>query len=237
MRTEPLVAGTIVHFESEIMGETRPILVQFPDVEAGTAVDVVVVLDAETHGFHISGLVDFFSHEHVNKMPKAMVVGVVNTNRLRDTTPTPTERWSEGGGVHIFNRFLSEELIPWIDKNYSTTGQRTLIGHSGSGIAAMYSVIDGTGTFGHVVAVDPSLDWDDDHPLEDLKSALKSNDQIDCQFLVSTYTNKKPINSLKKLLRKSAPKGLDWSIEQYESESHNSMVHKAVYDALLAIHG
>lgn len=232
---EPLVVGEVVHLPSDRLGENRPVLVQVPEAEHGEALDVIVVLDAESHGYHVSGIVDFLSHRHVERMPKAIVVGVLNIDRVRDTTPTPTESWPTGGRTRDFAHFLADELLPWIEAEYSTTGRRTLVGHSGSGLAALYSLIETPGAFQSIIAVDPSVDWDEDVFFDDARKAWKRADDLDVRLVLSTYRDKPILKKLEQLLKRDAPRGLTWTWQRFEGETHGSMVHRAVYDGLLEL--
>ena len=67
-----------------------------------------------------------------------IVVGIPNTNRGRDLTPTEVDidfftgdsiQYVSGGG-NIFLDFIEKELIPYIDETYPTTPYRTFVGHS-----------------------------------------------------------------------------------------------------------
>jgi len=235
---EPLVTGKIVHFTTTIIGEERPLWIRVPQgTNPGGRLDLVVVLDGETHWRHVSGIVDFLSHRYVDRMPKAVVIGIPNTNRIRDTTPTPTAQWPQGGGARDFVRFLAEELLPWAEESWNLSRRRTLVGHSGSALAAMYALLDVPDAFQHIVAVDPSLGWDEGVFFDDAQAEWNLRRTLELRLLVSTYRDKEVIRELQGLLRRSAPGGLDWSVDNFQGETHNSMVHRAVYDGLLQVYG
>lgn len=234
---EPLVVGEVVVLESALLGEPRPITVQVPpDVAADTALDVIVVLDAETHGYHVSGIVDFLADRYVERLPPTLVIGVLNTDRLRDTTPTPTEKYPDGGGARRFVRFLAEELLPWVAAEHATTGHVTLVGHSGSGLAALYALLDAPDSVDTVIAVDPSVGWDEGVFFEHAEEALSRRSAHAARLHLSTYREKDEFERLEKLLGKRAPRTLRWSARRYAGETHGSMVHRALLDALEA-HG
>ena len=68
-----------------------------------------------------------------------LVAGIGNTDRTRDLTPqTEKKEEKEGssGGADTFLKFISDELIPWVDKNYRTQSYRLLTGHSFGGLVA-----------------------------------------------------------------------------------------------------
>ena len=65
------------------------------------------------------------------------------------------------GGAERFTQFLADELIPTIERTYPTSGHRTLIGHSYAGLFTIHTLIHHPDLFRNYVAIDPSLDWDD----------------------------------------------------------------------------
>ena len=73
-----------------------------------------------------------------NIIPECIVVSIDNTNRGRDLSPNtgfnsnlPLGTFKKG--TDIFYKVLNHEIVPFIDKNYSTSGFNVLIGHSDSG--------------------------------------------------------------------------------------------------------
>ena len=81
--------------------------------------------------------------------PKMIVVGIPNTNRMRDLTPTTPEgeqfyidssASTNSGGGEKFISFIEKELIPHIESNYPTQPYRMLIGHSLGGLMVMHAL-------------------------------------------------------------------------------------------------
>ena len=73
-----------------------------------------------------------------NIIPECIVVSIDNTKRGRDLTPNlpfnsnlPLGTFRKG--TEIFYKILNQEIVPFINKNYSTSGFNVLIGHSDSG--------------------------------------------------------------------------------------------------------
>lgn len=61
-----------------------------------------------------------------------------------------------------FIRFFQEELIPFVEKNYRTTGitDRTLFGHSAGGQFTLYTILTNTDTFQNYIACAPAVNDD-----------------------------------------------------------------------------
>lgn len=116
-------------------------------------------------------------------LPHIVLVGISNrTDRTRDLTTSKIEsrRGStfnyETGGAELFTSFIENELIPEIDKNYPTTKFRTLIGHSYAGLFTINMLLNHSHVFNNYIAIDPSLDWDNQKLLIEAKKKLKTKD-------------------------------------------------------------
>ncbi len=101
-----------------------------------------------------------------------IVVAVANTEARRDEyTPTAVElkrsdgTVSEGGGkANLYGRFLIEELMPFIDRTYRTRQDAASTGVGGSSLGGLVSVwlgLEHPDVFGNVLAVSPTVWWDD----------------------------------------------------------------------------
>ena len=69
-------------------------------------------------------------------------------------------------------KFLREELIPYIDKNYNTQSFRILEGHSTSGTFTLRHS-QNTTLFDAFIAVSPSMYWDEQIMLTIIEKYLK----------------------------------------------------------------
>jgi len=114
-------------------------------------------------------------------LPHMILVGISNReNRTRDLTISSieTRRGSamnaETGGADNFTAFIEKELIPYIDKSYSTTPYRTLIGHSYAGLFTLNMLINHQHLFSNYIAIDPSIEWNDQNLLKQAKVKLAS---------------------------------------------------------------
>ena len=114
-------------------------------------------------------------------LPHMILVGISNrTNRTRDLTTSKVNmrRGSsfkkESGGAENFTEFMENELIPYIDNKYKSLGHRTLIGHSYAGLFTINMLINHKHIFQNYIAIDPSLDWDNQKLLKEAKEKLTS---------------------------------------------------------------
>lgn len=108
-------------------------------------------------------------------MPEMILVGISNdTNRNRDLTTSPVDSpWiKESGGADAFMAFIEKELIPFVEANYPVTNYRTLIGHSYGGLFTINALMNHSQLFDNYIAMDPSLDWDNQKLLKQSKDLM-----------------------------------------------------------------
>ncbi len=173
--TEPgnsnLIIGKTDSLRSEILDETRNIWVHVPDEAAGaifgqTSYPVLYLLDGPGHFHAVTGMLKNLGDNGI--VPRMVVVGIPNTDRTRDLTPTHVDVMfgdsafarTSGGGAKFMD-FVEKELIPYVESKYPVTGYRTFVGHSFGGLSAVYSLLSRPHLFSNYVAIDPSLWWDD----------------------------------------------------------------------------
>ena len=142
----PVVVGQRLQLRSQSMGDVRPYFVHRPanyDI-SNARYPVLVVLDGESLFQHASATVDLLAA--AGKIPPMLVVGIPNVDRFRDLDSTAAP------GTSPFLKFVRDELLPTIDRDYRTQPYRVLAGHSYAGLFALYSLIDAPEAFrGYVV--------------------------------------------------------------------------------------
>lgn len=164
---------------SEVLHEKREYFVHLPPSYWQASGNqrhypVLYMLDGENFFVTASDITDFMSGGTNGNyaIPEVVVVGVINTNRTRDMTPTRIVHgsggigdWSASGGSEDFFRFLQTELIPRIDRDYRTLHYRIAAGHSLAGLAVVNAFQHHPGMFQATIALDPSLWWDNGYLL------------------------------------------------------------------------
>jgi len=166
---------------SNVLNESREYWVRLPEnysPNSNVKYPVVYLLD----GFSLkNNLETVYDNYWGHYLPHMILVGISNrTNRTRDLTISQIKerRGSamnvETGGADNFRQFIEKELIPYIDKTYPTTSYRTLIGHSYAGLFALDVLINNNHLFKNYIAIDPSIEWDNQKLLIQAKEKLKS---------------------------------------------------------------
>lgn len=173
--------GIIDSVYSNILKESRELYIHLPesyDSNSQRKYPVIYVLDGDVLLNAVSTVHDFYWGGY---MPEMIIVGISNeNNRTRDLTTSKiesrrgTEYNQEHGGANDFIMSIEKELIPYIEKNYPVTNYRTLIGHSYGGLFTINVLINHTDLFENYLAIDPSLDWDNQKLLKQSKEVIKS---------------------------------------------------------------
>jgi uncharacterized protein len=243
---------------SKILGEERTYLVSLPGGYTNekfqkTNYPVLYLLDAEVHFNSVSSVIEILS-SGVNGsyvLPPMIVVGIINTNRSRDQTPTHVEStggdfnpaFKASGGGDNFLKFLGDELIPHIDSTYRTMPYRVLVGHSSGGLMAIHALYKGA-PFNAYISIEPSLWWDNQLLLQKAKEYFLQADLNGiCLFLAQAnallprspdllMTHHESIKTFATYLETRNPSGLDWKYQYYENDAHGSVAFVATYEGL-----
>lgn len=164
---------------STTLNESRDFWVRLPDnfqQDNDEKYAVIYLID----GFSLeSTLQAVYANYWGHYLPHMILVGISNrNNRIRDLTTSQIKmrRGSamndKTGGAETFTKFLEKELIPYIDGKYPTMNYRTLIGHSYAGLFTINMLVNHKHLFQNYIAIDPSLDWDDQKLLKEAKQKL-----------------------------------------------------------------
>jgi predicted alpha/beta superfamily hydrolase len=246
--------------KSTILNEQRSLFIYTPyankKIQPSTeeTYPVLYVLDGENHFRSVVALVERLVGSGV--CPSMMVVGIPNTNRTRDLTPTASEGNSDGlkntGGGEKFISFLEKELMPYIESSYPTAPYKILMGHSLGGLMVMHTLVHHTDLFNAYVPIDAAVWWDDHKILKEAKLAFeKNNYENKTLFLaianrmekgIDTTAVQKDSSEKTELIRYNLelihhlnqhPKNkLRFHYAYYEKESHSTVAFIAAYDAL-----
>jgi uncharacterized protein len=235
----PLVIGERLTLRSNILGEERVILVHTPPgyKRSKAAYPVLYLLDGDAHFHHTTGLTTFLANNQ--RSPELIVVGVTNTDRGRDLTPTAMKDRPGSGGGAKFLSFLKDELRPRIERDYRTTPYRILVGHSLGGLFAAYALVSAPDAFNAYVSISPSLWWDDELMRREAETLFTKRPDLQA-FLYFTVGDEPGRmfdgnKSFATMLKAKAPKGLTWDFKHMERENHGTLVHRTIHDALEAL--
>jgi predicted alpha/beta superfamily hydrolase len=228
--------------QSAILKEKRFIQVVLPiDYKPGTQdkYDVTYVLDGEGNTKLIENIQQFIIGEGF--MPQTIIVGIFNTDRTRDLTPSHEQGFETSGGADQFLRFLKNELVPYINKNYPSNGDNTLFGHSFGALFAMYAYLQDPQLFKSLIAADPSFWWGNGNMEKLAKEKLPGFSGIKTTLFITGREGQgireMRILPMDTILQKWAPPGLTWKLSAYPNETHGTVRLKSIYDGLKFTYG
>ncbi len=242
----PVPQRLVAH--SNVLNEDRVIWVRMPAAAQGKkeSYPVLYMTDGGTNVNEIGSTIDFLAD--TNFMPPLIVVGITNTDRARDLTPSHAGvKHSDGtvdpvptsGGADKFLDFIQTELVPEIEKRYPTQPYRILTGHSLGGLFVVHALIARPDLFNAYIASSPSLWWDDFRVLHQAQEFFLKQKEFKKTLFFSLGNESghmsEGFEQLQKTLGANPPKGFVVASAHYREENHNSTELLSHYAALRAI--
>ena len=244
---EALANAETVRWTSKVLGEERTILVSTPRgyAQGSARYPVLYLTDGETNLLFTRGTVDFLVRNGL--MPDVVIVGVANTDRTRDLTPTrgfgfradgTAVLQETSGGAGKFLDFFEKELVPYVEATYRTLPLRVFAGHSLGGLFALDALAERPGLFGATIAASPALNWDHDVVLERLAKFLDGRKELRHTLFVTMADEEdgdpRPtrFERLRRLLKGTKAAGFAWGALELPDEDHGSVVLRSWYHGL-----
>lgn len=262
-----IVIGKIDTVYSTILGEKRQVWVYTPDITAPNHVatqryPVLYLLDGDGHFPSVTGLIQQLSQVNGNTvLPEMIVVGIPNTNRTRDLTPThvasdlpamDSNFSKNSGGGKNFLAFIEKELVPHIDSVYPAAPYKVLVGHSFGGLTVIDALANHPGLFNAYIAIDPSMWYDHQRFLAAVKKKLSSNRYDGTKLFIgiaNTMPDGMTLQQMKKdtsdetrhirsifaldtYIKANPKNNLQYASKYYADDNHGSVPLVSEYDGL-----
>lgn len=245
--------SNVLTIHSKVLNEDRKIYIHCPKPDSanlGNRFPVLYIMDAENHFELLAQYADYLSRSDVLAMPKIIVVGIPNTDRRRDLTPTKSildylgkpdssNILKPSGGNENFLEFIQTELFPVIDKNYKTAPYRIFAGHSFGGLSSINCMLTHADMFDAYIAVSPSLWWDNEYLLKFTDKKLKKGSVLNKRFFYSDGNEggsnsffHKGLLKLDSIITGKNLLEIDHKYKHYPAETHMTVPIVAYYDAL-----
>ena len=237
---------------SNVLNEDRAILVRMPAAVQGKKdkYPVLYLADGDGHINEVGAIIDFLASQ--NRCSPLIVVGIPNTDRTRDLTPTHgdakgpdgaiLQTFPTSGGGDKFLEFIQTELFPEIEKRYPTQHYRIFAGHSLGGLLAIHALVAHADMFNAYIAVSPSLQWDDQHTLHQAQQFFPKQKELNKTLFFSLGNEGATANpmgdgfeQLQKLFTTATPKGFMVRSARYPDEDHGSTTFLAHYAGLRTV--
>lgn len=257
--------GVLDSVHSNILKENRKIYVQLPE-NYNPSLDqkypVLYVLDGEVFLPTVHNVHSFYSGGF---MPEMVIIGISNdNNRMRDlTTSKVTEMYGmpfeqENGEAANFSKFIENELIPFVENKYPVTNYRTLIGHSYGGLFTISTLVNQPNLFANYLAIDPSLDWDDQKLLKEAQEKIATQNYKNKALFVSLSGQLHMQNSqitidnvmedtsgftlfarsniaFSNMVKQNAKNGLSFEWKFYPEDLHGTIPFPSIMDGLILL--
>jgi predicted alpha/beta superfamily hydrolase len=257
--------GILDSLYSDVLEESRKIYIQIPasySAEKSQKYPVAFILDGEMFLPTVNNVHDYYSGGF---MPEMVLVGISNNkNRTRDlTTSTIRTKYGmpfneENGEADNFFKFIEKELMPFVENKYPVSNYRTLIGHSYGGLFAIYTLINHPHLFANYLAIDPSLDWNDQKLLKEAQSLIATQKYKDKSLFVSLsgqlhmQDSKVTIENVmhdttdftlfarsniafSNMVRQNVNNGLSFNWKFYPGDLHGTIPFPSIMDGLIAL--
>ncbi len=262
-----IIIGKVDSVHSTILKEKRKVWVYVPDMKSGQSgtgqrYPVVYLLDGDGHFESVVGIIQQLSQVNGNTvLPEMIIVGIPNTDRTRDLTPThivsdppmmDSSFSKTTGGGENFAAFLQQELMPHIDSVYPTQAYKTLIGHSFGGLTVMNILTNHTKMFNAYICIDPSMWYDKEAFLKTTAKKLSAQKYGGTKLylgIANTLPEKMSVEKMKKdtgidtrhvrsifaldkFIKDNAKNGLKYASKYYADDDHGSVPLPSEYDGL-----
>jgi len=262
-----IVIGKVDSVYSSILKEKRKVWIYVPNMSGdmqnkNQRYPVLYLLDGEGHFQSVVGMIQQLSQVNGNTIvPEMIIVGIPNTDRTRDLTPThiandppmmDSASSKNTGGGENFAAFLEKELMPHIDSSYPTQPYKLLIGHSFGGLTVMNIITNHTKLFNAYIAIDPSMWYDKEQFLKTTLQKLASQKYNGTSLYVgiantmaegmtldklkkdntSETRHIRSIFDLDKFIKINSSNGLKYASKYYSDDDHGSVPLISEYDGL-----
>ncbi len=186
--------------QSAILNQKRPVLIYTPpmyDERDLVSFDVIYVFDAQNRElFDLAHAAISFS----DFKRQCIVVGIVSPAyeeqeyyRNNDMLPAPInvkpeEYLVKNANGENFWRYITDELMPYVEQNYRTTTRRIGIGHSLSASFALDKMIHHPDVFDAALCISPNLSYDGLRPANDF-TKLNFDLPLERKFIYISQAN------------------------------------------------
>lgn len=252
-----IVIGVSDSLYSDVLNEQREIWVHLPKkIEEGKKYPVIYVLNSPRHFYPVTGILKLLEDFDI---PKSIVVGITDTDGIRDFTPTNVKEGRQGqsvetsGGASNFIKFMQCELTPYLENKYPADKMSTIVGHSIGGLFTIYAYVNHPEVFDNYLAIDPSLWWDKEDLVKQSKKLLKK-DNYQNKSLHLAVANSYKVDTVKVRRMDNEPteglranlkfhdilvenqNHLETSWQYYPEEDHGGIVTPGIYNGLRSVY-
>ena len=215
--------------QSGILQEERPIRIHLPRKYelSGGRYPVLFVLDADQEDLFKYAVRDAGLLADRGEIPAMIIVGIENTNRLRDMNVPDFEYQGEAvvGGAGKFLDFIKEELVPYIDEKYRTSHPKIVFGGSASATFSIFAMVSRPAVFDAYIASSPSFFVNEKLIDQYSRNFFSGSESLDRVFFMNlgTEDTAKRVRQTKAyavLVERLAPPEFKWELRVMDGLGH-----------------
>jgi predicted alpha/beta superfamily hydrolase len=216
--------GKYKKFQSVILGGEVTYLVHLPDGYEKSTKDypVIYMMNGQSVSSfaNASSTLDNLSNERI---PDMILIGISNTGMAANYRSCPDDSGNVKPG-DSFGKFLKEDLIPEVRKNYRTNDYKILFGQSNTGLFVLYSFLIQPDLFNAYIVASPMFGWCPQFYTEKTRAFLNNNTSLNKKLYVSygdlDYIEVlRYINDFEEILKQS-PASFQWKVDLIENAGH-----------------
>lgn len=218
-----------ITFPSEVMDQDRTIKIYLPkDYTEEKSYPVIYITDGRNVNFNVAAnYLDGLSETYFNLIPQSILVAI-HHNRRNDDLDVHD---SESGKV--FMQYLHEELLPYMDSNYATSGFNAMIGHSNGAEYNHFLMMDDNNPFRGFISMSTSLNTDVRDRLADFFNNYEGKN---IYYFIGNATFDSPErprfgNEIAEIYESNPNPNIKLENQTYEA-SHMSIVPVSLFDGL-----
>lgn len=248
---EPVTIGTTYTIPATAFEGERRITVRLPPgyvEQPDMRFPVVYVIDGgpEQDFPHIAGIAQ--SRDMNWSFERFILVGIETVNRRAEISPEVSadklEAYTESlgatpGGADNFRAFIADDVKPWVEANFRTSGHDAVMGESLAGLFIVETLLTRPDLFDDWIAVSPSLWYDDMKLAKQAATMMQPGDErIYVALANEGYRHEEGVERFVDAMRSSAPDGWKWAfVPLGDSETHGTIYHTAALDAFRMFYG
>lgn len=243
---EPIVIGRSYTVPSTALDAQRKVNVWLPpgyaDGEAHYPVIYLIDGGLGQDFVHIAGLAQLGALSWLTE--EFIVVGVETVDRRRELA-FPVERdaqlkkdYPTAGESARFRTYLTEEVKPFVEGRYRTSGEDAVLGESLAGLFVVETLLREPEAFDSYIAIDPSTWWDEGRLTEEAAELLarQGGGRRRLWLSVGEETLKQPGPTERLLAALRARPEVELHYEPRPQLTHATIYHPTAWEALQVLY-
>ncbi|MEO2078760.1 MULTISPECIES: alpha/beta hydrolase [Leeuwenhoekiella] len=213
--------------------EPRNVKIQLPrnyEANEDKNYPVILVLDGDYLFEPVAGNADYYSYWE--DMPQAIIVGVMQPNRMDDTVYDDSNYFPTDQGADFFE-FLGMELLPWLNKQYRLAPFNVVVGHDATAGFANYYLMKNPPLFQAYISLSPDLA----PQMSDRLTTILTQTEQQIFYYQATSTEDIPSLREETLALHQALNGIEnenfyYYFDDFQDATHYSLAGRAIPSAL-----